>query len=539
MNTFSPIQSFRHLSGQSFGELERLLQDMSLSDASLHVESSYNYPVMLYQKQSVVLYRGTPEVIQRHAVQHARMRQYRDSMPQALIALMEKSLRLIERSNRRHREDVPAAVILQASSDHSGGFCSGVWISQLEQLANTYYIALQILGGRENFATAIQEAKQEVGSRNIMTLIVQAHGNRTYLTFDHANRYTTADVTASDFACLDLRASIILSACKTGLELAPRIAAMQPRPVFAAIDDVYESYFIPGCDAHGCEMLAFDSHWRQIIKKFQRYQNSVAVCETDPCCASDETINRVKGAMVHQMQQFAERGDAYTQFTLGEMYQNGRGVAQSNHKAFWWLHKAARQGNAFAQCNLGEMYRFGRGVTQSNHKAFWWLHKAARQGNAFAQCSLGEMYRDGQGVTQSYDTARTLFEQSANQGNAIAQCHLGEMYRYGLGVIQSNHQAFCWLRKAARQGNAFAQCHLGEMYRDGQGVTQSYITARTLFEQAASQGHAFAQYYLGEMYRQGNGVAQSNVQAIHWFRLAAAQGNNEATRALHEIEIAA
>ena len=52
----------------------------------------------------------------------------------------------------------------------------------------------------------------------------------------------------------------------------------------------------------------------------------------------------------------AEQGDANTQFNLGNMYYEGKGVKQDYAEAVKWYRKAAEQGKANAQFNLGNMY---------------------------------------------------------------------------------------------------------------------------------------------------------------------------------------
>ena len=62
----------------------------------------------------------------------------------------------------------------------------------------------------------------------------------------------------------------------------------------------------------------------------------------------------------------AERGEAWAQFNLGNMYYNGEGVPQDDATAVMWYTKAAEQGNAAAQSNLGNMYYNGEGVPSYN-----------------------------------------------------------------------------------------------------------------------------------------------------------------------------
>jgi TPR repeat protein len=52
-------------------------------------------------------------------------------------------------------------------------------------------------------------------------------------------------------------------------------------------------------------------------------------------------------------QPLAEQGNAAAQYSLGNMYDSGRGTPQNYAEALKWYHKAAEQGYAKAQNNLG------------------------------------------------------------------------------------------------------------------------------------------------------------------------------------------
>ena len=60
----------------------------------------------------------------------------------------------------------------------------------------------------------------------------------------------------------------------------------------------------------------------------------------------------------------AQQGSASAQFSLGLMYDEGKGVAQDFKEAVRWYKLAAAQGNAKAQFNLGISYGKGEGVAQ-------------------------------------------------------------------------------------------------------------------------------------------------------------------------------
>ena len=112
----------------------------------------------------------------------------------------------------------------------------------------------------------------------------------------------------------------------------------------------------------------------------------------------------------------AEQGNASTQFNLGVMYEDGRGVKQDDVEAVKWFRQAAEQGDAKAQFNLGLMYDEGRGVKQDYFEAVKWYRQAAEQGDAKAQFNLGVMYAKGQGVRQDKGQAKEWFGKACDNG---------------------------------------------------------------------------------------------------------------------------
>ena len=110
---------------------------------------------------------------------------------------------------------------------------------------------------------------------------------------------------------------------------------------------------------------------------------------------------------------------------------------------------AAVKNDAYAQFNIGAMYDNGQGVVQDYAEAVRWYKLAAAQGYASAQYNLGFMYANGQGVVQDYAEAVRWFKLAAAQGEAKAQTNLGVMYAQGQGVLQNNVQAHMWFNIAA------------------------------------------------------------------------------------------
>lgn len=81
----------------------------------------------------------------------------------------------------------------------------------------------------------------------------------------------------------------------------------------------------------------------------------------------------------------AELGHAPAQYSLGYMYENGKGVEYDYEEAVKWYRKTAEQEYAPAQYNLGVMYSCGMGVEEDNAEAVKWYRKAAQQGYTDAQ----------------------------------------------------------------------------------------------------------------------------------------------------------
>jgi len=90
-----------------------------------------------------------------------------------------------------------------------------------------------------------------------------------------------------------------------------------------------------------------------------------------------------------ELKPLAEQGDVDAQFSLGVMYQEGKGVIQDYKEAVKWYTKAAEQGDAYAQGALAYMYRYGEGVLQDNVYAHMWGNIASSNGN-----ETGGYFRD-------------------------------------------------------------------------------------------------------------------------------------------------
>ena len=151
---------------------------------------------------------------------------------------------------------------------------------------------------------------------------------------------------------------------------------------------------------------------------------------------------------VEQVRALATRGDVIAQFTLAEWLYYG---SPDTAAGVEWLKRAAAQQYAPAEFQMGQLYDFGFVVDQSDAEALSWYRKAAGRGSAPAQRAVGEFYQKGRGVKPDLPEAARWFRLAADGDDLRAQYHLGQMYFDGAGVQRDYASAYVWFTLAAGQ----------------------------------------------------------------------------------------
>ena len=80
----------------------------------------------------------------------------------------------------------------------------------------------------------------------------------------------------------------------------------------------------------------------------------------------------------------AQQGDTKAQWSLGVMYEYGRGVVQDSKEALRWYIQAAELGDVLAQYEVGRHHQMGQGVMPDPIRALMWYMLAANGGNTYA-----------------------------------------------------------------------------------------------------------------------------------------------------------
>lgn len=161
-----------------------------------------------------------------------------------------------------------------------------------------------------------------------------------------------------------------------------------------------------------------------------------------------------------KLEQVAERGDAYAQYRMGQLYRDGPLLIPDNHKTKHWLTQAAKQGLPEAQYALGKLLLSDDWEVRDPDEGIRWLKQAAENGSHFAAYRLGKECLEGNIVNNDTTKAADWFTKSAEAGNQYAQYMLGKLYLMGQGLPRDQAQAMMWFSRSAVQGNQYAQFFL-------------------------------------------------------------------------------
>lgn len=179
-----------------------------------------------------------------------------------------------------------------------------------------------------------------------------------------------------------------------------------------------------------------------------------------------------------------------------------------------WMEETAAAGNTAAQLVLGQVYEQGLGVAPDLLKAERWYRQAAfLTAIPEARFRLGRMLLAEPGVVER--DQRGVVKEVARPG-----------------MVEGER----WLVAAARQGHSGAQYLLGRAYLDGIELPMDPTAAAAWLQAAASQGHGEALMTLAEMAGRGLGFfGKDPLRAFVYYDIAATIGNRSAEEPREQI----
>lgn len=115
----------------------------------------------------------------------------------------------------------------------------------------------------------------------------------------------------------------------------------------------------------------------------------------------------------------ANNGNKESEFVIGYLYENGRGVPQNINEAVKWYRKSAKKKYTKALNNLAYLYQNGNGVEKDIRKAEELLKMSAKQGDDVACLNLGILYQTNNEINM--ENAKFWYKKAMNKGNEVAE----------------------------------------------------------------------------------------------------------------------
>lgn len=161
----------------------------------------------------------------------------------------------------------------------------------------------------------------------------------------------------------------------------------------------------------------------------------------------------------HYFRLAADKGNIAAAYKLGEIYENGQGLARDPIQAFHWYMKAAARNDKHGQLKVGWCYQKGIAVAADPAIAAIWYRTAAENHNIWGYHMLAFMLADGEGMKQDVALARRYLEFSLPK----TKDHWAKWKLAHLVATEDPKRARRLLKEAADAGNVQAAEDLKRM----------------------------------------------------------------------------
>ena len=219
----------------------------------------------------------------------------------------------------------------------------------------------------------------------------------------------------------------------------------------------------------------------------------------------------------------ADCSDPESQFLLGNLYLNGKGLPVNEAAAVVCFKSAAKTGHLRACLELGRMYHLGRGVKKDDGQAVNFLIRVADHGgpdwDAFMM--LAQIYADPKSPVRNDHNAFFYFRQAARKGNTEARYRCGILLKNGIGTEKDLAGALEFAKAAAKMNHAEAAWLCGELEAEAKHWEQSV----PFYRQAADLDHVGAIRKFADMALNGKGMKADPELAIQYLKKLGKRAN--------------
>jgi TPR repeat protein len=253
---------------------------------------------------------------------------------------------------------------------------------------------------------------------------------------------------------------------------------------------------------------------------------------------SGRGVEQNKGEAVSWYRKAAKQRYGAAMFNLGTAYYNGDGVPIDVAMAYAWFLVAADYGSKMAEDaidhirgdvnspenvvfeRIGDMYEEGNELPQSDSEAIRWYRKATAGGDVHLDMKLAGLL-EKTGEPESYPEIFQLCKHAADGLYPPGTYCVAALYRQGRGVPRDLPMSARWMIEAANMGHVDAMLELGEMYWNGMGVKRDKISAYEyvmLASTAKGLSEAGRQKELFEKEMTNKEITRGKQKAMEWVR---------------------
>uniref|UniRef100_UPI004048C60F hypothetical protein n=1 Tax=Aliarcobacter sp. TaxID=2321116 RepID=UPI004048C60F len=228
-------------------------------------------------------------------------------------------------------------------------------------------------------------------------------------------------------------------------------------------------------------------------------------------------------------------GNLYATKILAQEYLCGSCGENKNldyAKAKEYILKLHNLGSTEHTFSLGWMYNFGKGVKQDLLKAKEYYEIAANAGHSKAYYNLGWLYYDDTVhnnvvIKKDYVKALEYFKKAVPYLDATNI--IGLFYENGYGVEKNISEAIKYYKSVAKS-NEHASINLADYYDSIKNYKEAFI----YYENADKLNHSDAAYKLATYYELGRGTKKDINKAIEYYSKSATEKSKKALKKLKE-----
>lgn len=222
----------------------------------------------------------------------------------------------------------------------------------------------------------------------------------------------------------------------------------------------------------------------------------------------------------------SEKGNILAKYRLGLCYKYGWGTTQDAESAFFLFHELANQDFYPAMLELGKCYADGLGVKANMEEAFNLFTKIWNETKGYSEAGfyVARFYENGYGTSvdkaKAYDCYKEVADNFDDKFAAYAAQCVGRFHQYGIGGAEIDGiEAMVNYRRALEKGVVDPETYIniGALYEDGVGVAQSYEKALEYYQKFADTVGDYGSGLIGDFYYQGKGVPQDYAKAFQYY----------------------